>query len=415
MWKRAILHCDINHCFAQIEEMKNPVLKTVPMAVGGNEEKRHGIILARNLLAKPFNIKTAEPVRDAIKKCPNLVCISPSTNDYVYYTEQVKDIYREYTDKVESFGLDEAWIDVTECQSLFGDPVDIAREIQNRVYNEIGLTISIGVSYNKVFAKLGSDMVKPSGLTVITEENLEQTVYPLPVEDLLYVGPATKEKLNKIDIFTIGDLAARTADYMRKVLGKQGELIHCFARGLDITEVNMSTFKRAAKSVGNGVTAVHNIDTFEDAKMVFYVLAESVASRLKDNGQKGNVISISLRDTDLKWVSHQRKLEEHTNTSKEIMQTVVSLLKESWTSNTSLRSINVTVSSLVPEGSGCQVNLFVDPEQRMKDRKIDLAMDYIRGRFGFDAIKRCVLLQDSPLTDFNPKGDHTIHPVGFYH
>ena len=198
--KRVIVHSDINHCYAQLEEMRDPSLRNIPMAVGGSEEKRHGIILAKNDLAKTYGIKTGESLRQAKAKCPQLLIIHPDYDSYMYYTEKVKDIYRQYTDQVESFGLDEAWMDLTHSQLLFGDGIELAQKIQDEVYQKLGLTVSMGVSFNKVFAKLASDLFKHKGFALITEDNFQQMVWPLPVEELLMVGSRTKKKLNKMGI-----------------------------------------------------------------------------------------------------------------------------------------------------------------------------------------------------------------------
>lgn len=287
--QRAILHCDINHCFAQIEEMKYPYLREVPMIVGGDEAKRHGIVLAKNLKAKEYSLKTGEPLCSALKKCKDLVIIKPVFEDYVYYTEKVKDIYREYSDKVESYGLDEAWVDVSESTGLFGDGDKIAAIIQRRVRDELGLTISVGSSFNKIFAKLGSDMRKPYGLVSITEDNFKERVWPLPVSDLLYVGPATQQKCLRYGIHSIQDLANTDILLLKKYFGKMGEMLYYSANGMDVSNVRRSGQRDAAKSIGNSVTAIRDICTENEVKEVYYVLAESVASRLRDAGLKGKL------------------------------------------------------------------------------------------------------------------------------
>ena len=419
-WNRVIVHSDINHCYAQIEEMKYPELRKVPMAVGGNEKSRHGIILAKNDLAKKYDIKTGESLRDAHKKCPELLIIPPNYEEYMYYTEQVKDIYREYTDKVESFGLDEAWFDLTSSQALFGDPVILANKIQKRVLNELGLTVSMGISYNKIFAKLGSDMFKPYGLVAITPKNYEDIVYPLQVEDLLYVGRATKRKLNARNIFTIGELAKSNKKFLKSFLGINGEMLWYFANGFDATEVNKVGYSRDVKSIGNSITTIRDMKTFEDIKMVFYVLAESIASRLKEHGLKGSVISIYMRNTDLYGFSRQRKITEPTNLTNEIMDTVLQLVRENCSSDqygnleTFYRSIGVSISKLVGDNKEVQLNLFIDEEERQKEKNLELTIDKIRSRYGFKMVKRCILEKDINLTNFNPKDDNVIHPESWF-
>lgn len=411
--ERAILHIDINSCYAQIEEMLIPALKCIPMAVGGHEEDRHGIILAKNNIAKKYNIKTGETLREASKKCVDLLIIHPHYDTYMYYTSKVKDIYREYTNCVESFGLDEAWLDVS-ASKIFGSPFAIAKEIQQRVWDEIGLTVSVGVSYNKIFAKLASDMIKPSGLVQIHKENIEDIVWPLPVEDLLYVGRATQKKLNSWGVYTIGELAKMDLQSIRKKLGKMGEIIWGFANGLDTSDVALSEHFVQIKSCGNSITTCRDITTREDAKLIFFVLAESVASRLKESGLKGNALSISIRDIKLKSFTRQKKLDQATNICEIMMQSIMELLNNNCEFDIPLRSIGVSVSQLVPDLPDIQLSLFEDTLKQNNSKRVDTVMDEIRGKFGYNSIKRCALLIDKELTDFNPKGDHTIHPVGYF-
>lgn len=412
--ERVVLHCDINHCYAQIEEMKYPALRNIPMAVGGSEEKRHGIILTKNDKAKAYDIKTGESLREAYAKCPQLMIIHPNYEEYIYYTERVKDIYRMYSDKVEAYGLDEAWIDVSESITLFGGGVTIARTIQERVWKELGLTISIGVSFNKIFAKLGSDMIKPSGLVEITKDNYKDITWKLPVEDLFYVGRATKNKLYAYSILTIGDLATLECKWMKEHFGKMGELIWWFANGEDISEVALSTHQEQIKSVGNAITAPRNIESYEEAKLIYYVLVESVASRLRDQGFRGNIIRISLRNTDLVSFTRQQKITQVTNISTEIMEVVLDLLVSNYDFTIPLRSIGVTIAGLEADVPIFQMNLFMSVEERLKQKKLEETVDKIRGKFGFDKARRCAMLLATDLTSFNPKEDHVIHPVSYF-
>lgn len=412
--ERIILHSDINHCYAQIEEMKYPALRKIPMAVGGFEEKRHGIILAKNDIAKTYQIKTGESLREAYAKCPDLKIIHPNYEEYMYYTEQVKDIYREYTDKVESFGLDEAWMDVSDATAVFGDGFHIAKTIQQRVLQEIGLTISTGISFNKIFAKLGSDMIKHMGLVEITKDNYQEKVWPLPIGDLLYVGRATVRKLQDYHIETIGDLAKLPDGWMMDHFGKVGEILSCFARGEDVSEVALSSYKQPVKSVGNAITAIKDITCFEEAKLVYYVLVESVASRLRDGGLKGKVISISLRNKDLISFTRQKKITQATNLTDEIMPIVLGLLKKHYRFSMPLRTIGVSISDLEEEKGNSQLNLFVSEEERKKQRMLEETMDQIRNKFGYQKARRCSMALDQELTGFDPKNEHVIYPVSFF-
>ena len=409
MKERVILHCDINHCYAQIEEMKVPSLRGVAMAVGGQEENRHGIILAKNDIAKKYNIITGESLREAYKKCPHLLVIHPHYEEYVYYTEKIKDIYREYSDHVESFGLDEAWIDCTDSALLFGSGEKIADEIQTRVLNEFGITISVGVSFNKIFAKLGSDMVKPAGLVVITKENYRSKIGSLPVEDLFYVGSATKSKLHELNIHTIGELADCDIQILKKQLGKMGETIYWFANGKDVSEVALSGTKVKAKSVSHGITASKDIKNLREAKLIFSVLCEAVASSLREMGMRGGCLSIGYRTCDLKWYTRQCRLKESTDLSAEMIAEAMQLLQKNYDFHHPLRSLSVSMSKLESNLSFRQMSLF-DEEKKAKTKKLEKTMDEIRSHYGFYKIQRCSMLLDKQLTSFDPKGEHVIYP-----
>ena len=412
--QRIILHSDINHCYAQIEEMKYPQLREVPLAVGGREEARHGIILAKNDLAKAYKIKTGETLREAKTKCPSLCIIHPNYEEYMYYTDKVKAIYRAYSDKVESYGLDEAWIDLSTSCKLFGDGYTIAKTIQKRVYEELGLTISIGMSYNKIFAKLGSDMDKHMGLTVISEDNYKEKVWCLPIEALFYVGRSTKKKLLYYSIDTIGKLANLSIGWMKDHFGKVGELLWLFANGRDVSEVALSFHQDEVKSIGNAITAAKDITSFEEAKIVYYVLVESVASRLREQGLQGKVVSIYLRDKQLRSFTRQRTLKQAVCLTKEIMPHVVELLRRNYDFQIPLRSIGVALSGMEVDHGYRQMNLFMSEEERMQELKLEETIDAIRAKFGFYKIRRCATLKDRTLSDFNPKEDHVIYPESFF-
>lgn len=412
--ERAILHIDINHCYAQIEEMKFPQLRDVPMAVGGHEETRHGIILAKNDIAKTYGIQTGETLRDALDKCEDLLIIPPHYKEYIYYTNAVKDIYRRYSDRVESFGLDEAWIDITSSLTFFKlTPYEMAKKIQREVLEEIGLTVSVGVSYNKVFAKLGSDMKKPLGLTCITKDNFKEVVWPLPVSDLLYVGYATTKKLHNRGIFTIGDLANYNVEYLKKAMGVHGEAIHAFANGREDGEVGGLTTNNDIKSIGNSITLIHDVYTCHEVFPVLCVLCESIASRLRDANKKANVISVVYRTKSLQSYRKQMRLNMDSDVSSDLLKASRSLLESMWDEEEPIRSIGVSTSSLLEGKEFYQVSLF-EGDAYEKERKIDLAMDYIRNKYGFSAICKTVVKVDEELCNFNPKEDHTIHPVGYF-
>jgi DNA polymerase-4 len=413
--ERWIIHSDINHCYAQIEEMMYPELRNVPMAVGGHEEDRHGIILAKNDLAKKYHIKTGESLRDAFQKCPELLIVPPHYDDYLFYTEEVKRIYREYSDKVESFGLDEAWIDITGTEKLFHKTaMELAEEIQRRVFKELGLTVSMGLSFNKVFAKLGSDLDKKQGLAVITRDNFKDMVFPLPVADILYIGKATSSQLNERNIYTLGDLALSSKEYIKSFLGKNGEMVWLFANGYDTLSVNSS--QQVIKSVGNGITAKHDIHTIEEAKIVLSMLAESVAKRLRQSNKLGSVISIGMRYKDLQGLSRQKRVDTPTNIAQEILDMVMILLRDNWNMAIPLRSLSISVSSLVEkETYAYQMSLFntANEEDRYEQLHLEEIIQEIKERWGEKSIKFGHSLLDEELSDFSTQLGMDIHPPGF--
>ena len=413
--ERWIIHSDINHCYAQIEEMMYPELRNVPMAIGGHEEDRHGIILAKNDLAKKYHIKTGESLRDAFQKCPELLIVPPHYDDYLFYTEEVKRIYREYSDKVESFGLDEAWIDITGTEKLFHKTaMELAEEIQRRVFKELGLTVSMGLSFNKVFAKLGSDLDKKQGLAVITRDNFKDMVFPLPVADILYIGKATSSQLNERNIYTLGDLALSSKEYIKSFLGKNGEMVWLFANGYDTLSVNSS--QQVIKSVGNGITAKHDIHTIEEAKIVLSMLAESVAKRLRQSNKLGSVISIGMRYKDLQGLSRQKRVDTPTNIAQEILDMVMILLRDNWNMAIPLRSLSISVSSLVEkETYAYQMSLFntANEEDRYEQLHLEEVIQEIKERWGEKSIKSGHSLLDEELSDFSTQLGMDIHPPGF--
>ena len=413
--ERWIIHSDINHCYAQIEEMMYPELRNVPMAVGGHEEDRHGIILAKNDLAKKYHIKTGESLRDAFQKCPELLIVPPHYDDYLFYTEEVKRIYREYSDKVESFGLDEAWIDITGTEKLFHKTaMELAEEIQRRVFKELGLTVSMGLSFNKVFAKLGSDLDKKQGLAVITRDNFKDMVFPLPVADILYIGKATSLQLNERNIYTLGDLALSSKEYIKSFLGKNGEMVWLFANGYDTLSVNSS--QQVIKSVGNGITAKHDIHTIEEAKIVLSMLAESVAKRLRQSNKLGSVISIGMRYKDLQGLSRQKRVDTPTNIAQEILDMGMILLRDNWNMAIPLRSLSISVSSLVEkETYAYQMSLFntANEEDRYEQLHLEEIIQEIKERWGEKSIKYGHSLLDEELSDFSTQLGMDIHPPGF--
>ncbi len=390
--ERTILHCDCNGFYASVECALNPQLKNVPMAVGGSASERQGIILAKNELAKKYNIKTAETIWQAKRKCPELVIVPPHHDLYEKYSKKVNDIYKEYTDLVEPFGIDESWLDVTGSHALFGDGEKIANTLRERVKKEIGITISVGVSFNKVFAKLGSDYKKPDATTVITKENYKEIVFPLPVSDMLYAGRKTAVQLQKLGIKTIGDLANADRESIRNALGKNGEMLITFARGEDTDPVKCVTDKTEIKSVGNGLTFKQDLVGEEDIKRGIHVITESVATRMKKYGVKCKTLRIQIKGADFKTVSRQRGLDTPTNLEKTIRDVAYELLCEVWDLKKPVRALSIAGANLLHDNSGAQLSLFSDDENDEKRENLEETIRALRKRYGFNSVKTADVL-----------------------
>jgi DNA polymerase-4 len=328
--ERVILHSDLNSFYASVECMKNPEIRDKPVAVGGSVEQRHGIILTKNLIAKGYGVKTGEAIWQAKQKCPGLIVVPPDYKTYLYFSSEARRIYGCYTDLIESFGIDECWLDVTESCKLFGTGEHIANEIRRRMKEELGITSSIGVSYNKIFAKLGSDMKKPDATTVITQKDFKQKVWSLPVSDLLYVGRSTAKKLINIGIYTIGDLANLNLSFLKKLLGKWGETLWIFANGLDTVSVMKTDQYSTIKGIGNSMTTPRDLVNNEDVKLLLYVLGESVSERLRKHNFKGSTIQIYIRDKELNSIDRQSKLNFSSCVTSDIADKAFEIFLDNW-------------------------------------------------------------------------------------
>ena len=419
MSNRIILHSDCNCFYASVECHKNPSLRFLPVAVSGNSEDRHGIILAKNDVAKKFGVSTGEPIWQAKKKCKNLVTVSPDYKSYIDYSTRIRNIYNEYTNFVEPFGLDEAWLDITGSRKVFGNGVKIAKEIKERIKKEIGITVSIGLSYNKIFAKLASDYKKPDALTIISPQNYKKIVWPLNCNELFYVGNATKKRLATLGIYTIGDIANIDKELLGIHFGKWGYRLHSFANGLDNSEVSINSYIREPKSIGNSTTTHRDLKTIEDIKIIFKVLCDSVCRRLREQCLFTKTISIQIRDNTLQTITRQKTLISATNLTNDVYNICLNLFKNNYNinSNRGVRSLSVNLSDLINDDYGVQLSIFetIDNIQCNKTRleKLDTTCDNIKNRFGNYSVVTASLLQDKKLSSFNPKEEHTIHPVGF--
>lgn len=379
--RRVIFHIDQNCYFASVEMISHPEYRNVPMAVVGDKERRHGIILAKNQLASMAGVKTAEVIWQAQSKCPDLVLAPAHYDKYQFYSRKLREMYLEYTDKVEPFGLDECWLDLTDTIGD-RDPQEVADEIRERVKSEYKLTCSVGVSFNKIFAKLGSDYKKPDATTVITEENFKQIVWPLPCSDLLFVGKSTKERLNKVNIKTIGDLAGSTGEFLNDYLGKNGYQLWLYANGLDDSEVKTADYKRTVKSVGNSTTTSDDMCSLREISSTFLTLSSSVAGRLRRAGLKGKVVQITVRDSALNVYEKQKVLFKDTDSAKVIHECAVELFKESYDWHLPVRSIGVRLTDLVSSDAPEQLSLFEEVDRNEKEDRLEKTVDTIRERFG---------------------------------
>lgn len=389
--KEGILHCDLDNFFASAELISRPELRTFPIAVCGNPSSEHGIILSKNEHAKKFGVKTAETVFDAKNKCPDLILIPPNRNKYIKYSYYVRNIFLRYTDLVEPFGIDEAWLDVSGSALAFGSPETIAFEIKEKTKKELGLTLSAGVSFNKVFAKIGSDYKKPDSVTVINKNNYKNIIYPLPVDSLLFVGSKTKSKLRNMDVRTVGDLANISRwDLIRK-FGKYGNTIYDIVSGNSDDHVRNYYEKQIVKSIGNGQTFYHNIKNKQDVNKAFLVLSERTALRLRKAGLLCNCVKITINTPGLISFDRQKKMRKPTDVTRDIYKQATEIFEDSWKYPTNIRMLAVTVSGLSENGIGNQLELFpvdkrVEHESDLLYKNLDRTIDDIREKFGNDSI-----------------------------
>ncbi len=412
--ERIILHSDCNSFYASVECLHRPEIRRLPVAVGGDVAQRHGIILAKNQLAKRCGVQTGEALWQAKQKCADLVIVPPRYDLYLRFSRLAQQIYLDYTDQVEPFGLDEAWLDVTGSRCIKGDGKTIAQEIRRRVKQELGITVSIGVSFNKVFAKLGSDYQKPDAVTAIGRENYRKIAWPLPVRDLLYVGPATEQRLRRYGVRTIGALAALPIQTLRAEFGKVGEILWAFANGYDASPVERYDNQPTVKSVGNSTTAPRDLCNNEDVKIVLLVLAGSVCRRLREQGFQGKTVHINVRDNRLLSFTKQISLHRYTNLTEEIARAAYRLFAASYHWRFPVRSVGISVSSLTGDSAATQTSLFESPQRLERQQRLNSAVDSIKSRFGSYAVQPALLLKDPTLSHFDPKQEHIIHPVGYF-
>jgi DNA polymerase-4 len=387
----------------------SPELKGKYIGVCGSVENRHGIILAKSENAKKLGVKTGMTINDALKLCPDLTLVEAKHENYIKYSKLVREIYREYTDQIESFGIDECWLDVTSSLKMFGDGKKIADEIREKVKTRYGLTVSVGVSFNKVFSKLGSDLKKPDGTTVISIENFKEKIYGLPVADLLFVGRSTAEKLVKINVNTIGDLARIDKNFLVKKFGKWGETLHDYATGKENSPVLKDGESDEIKSVGNSITCYRDLTSYDDVKIVFNVLAESVSSRVIANGLgRAETISISVRDNYLKTLTRQCKFDVPTNLATDFEKIAFNLFKKNFTQPFSIRTLGLSVCDFSRDFQ--QITVY-EKEYGKKER-LNTAIIDIKSKYGNESLLKGIVLKDKKFMRENPEETHIVHPDG---
>lgn len=388
--ERVILHCDQNCFFASVELLSHPDLRDVPMAVCGDPASRHGIILAKNEPAKRFGIQTAETVWQARRKCPGLVLLPPHHKLYREYSVRVNELYGQYTDLVEPFGIDESWLDITGSMHLFGgDPVAIADELRRRVREELGLSISVGVSFNKIFAKLGSDYKKPDATTLISPENWQEIVWPLPVGAMLFVGRSAQRTLAQYGVETIGQLAACRPEMIEQLLGKLGRQMHEYANGLDRSPVRPQAEREPVKSVGNGTTFPHDLTRWEEVRAGLAALSDSVAMRLRRQGLYCSGVQVTIKDSSFCSISRQKRLESPTRLMKDIQRAAIELTRSAWRAPTPIRMLTVTALHITESAESFEQLDLLGAGRAVSDarqEKLESAVRAIRDKFGDGSI-----------------------------
>ena len=388
--ERVILHCDMNNFYASVECMLDPSLADQAIAVCGSESDRHGIVLAKNEKAKAAGVRTAEPIWQAIRKCPTLKVVPPHFDEYVRISNSVRKIYERYTDLVESFGLDECWLDCSASSRLFGTGEEIANTIRNAVKEELGLTISVGVSFNKVFAKLASDMKKPNAVTVISKENFREVAWPLPAEVMLGVGRATGARLATLGVRTIGDLAVFPEAPLYRLLGSVGKDLRRFALGLDFSAVETKQDESPDQSLGHGITTAEDLTLPSEVEELILSLTEEVGHRLFLYNRHAEGISVSVRDSHLQVKEWQCKLSSPTQSARTLAKEAFALFSRSYGWENPLRSVTVRAIGLSSSELAGQIGIF-DTERSVKSETLDRAVDEIRHRFGLGAIRAASL------------------------
>ncbi|MDD2269384.1 MAG: DNA polymerase IV [Eubacteriales bacterium] len=405
---RVVLHSDLNNFYASVECIGRDDLKGLPVAVVGDPERRHGIILAKNNLAKGFGVKTGEPLWKAKQKCPKIIFLKPNYDKYMYFSKKAREIYCDYTDMVEPFGADECWIELTGGIGKYSDGPAIADEIRGRIKKELEITASVGVSFNKLFAKLGSDMKKPDATTVITESNFRQKVWPLPAEDMLFIGRATRDRLRKFGITTIGGIANSSLDFLQSMFGKNGVTMWGFANGLDTSPVARVGAEPLIKSIGNGTTATRDLTSDDDVKITLCILCESVSARLRAQNFVCRTVQLGVRDKYLETYERQCPLDPPSRTAKELFDKAYYLFKKNHTSGIPVRSLYVRAGGLsIPLE---QLSLEGMEPRAQRYESLESTIDRLRSKFGEKIISRAITMTDPALSTLDEAGEGVLRP-----
>ena len=394
MRDRAILHSDANCFYASVEMVLNPEFRGKAIAVCGSPEERHGIVLAKSEKAKRAGVKTGMANWQAKQCCRDLIIVPPQYDYYLKFSKLLHGIYRRYTDQVEPFGMDECWLDVTYSP---GDPMEIAEEIRQAVKDELGLTVSIGVSFNKVFAKLGSDYKKPDAITQISKEHFKEIVWPLPCSDLLYCGNATTAKLSSMGVRTIGGIASLPVEVMQRKFGKNGVALWKYANGLDDSRVAHQDYTAPAKSVGHGITCVADLENMDEARKVIFALSLDIGYKLRYMNLRATGVQLYVRDSELSFCSWQKRLEMATQDEGTIALAAYTLLEEKYSWRNPIRSITVTAIQLDSSQNPTQLSMLLDYERLVRREKLNESIDTIRDRYGKYAVIPALVLDEKKM------------------
>jgi DNA polymerase-4 len=395
--ERVILHCDLNSFFASVETAETPEFIGKPVAVCGSVEARHGIVLARSEAAKKYNIRTAETVWQAKKKCPDLIIIEPHYDKYVRYSNMARNIYLQYTDRVESFGIDEAWLDITGSRVLLGNGYDIAYDIKERIKYELGLTVSIGVSFCKIYSKLGSDLKKPDAVTCIPAHSFRDIVWGLPASSILGIGRATGRKLSGYGIHTIGQVAMYPIEFFERLFGATGRIMWAYANGIDNSAVMKYTDSLPMKSIGHGNTAASDLTSNSEVRLMLFELSQDVSRRLREYKLQARRIQISIRDCDMGYRELQTTLPFPTQSFNEISGAAFGLFHNNYKWNKNVRALTVRAINLEPENTPFQVDIFTDYRHQERINSLECAIEDIRKRYGRKSIDIAALIDHAKV------------------